>query len=113
MWLHKEGQITGTELLTALQMIESFLFRRWACSVAPNSLSKLFASFPRRIAEHEGSDFITKLSEILCSGGSRLPNDEAFKQAIETENFFIPQMLTYIIERLESYESKEQWVLCD
>lgn len=108
MWLHKEGQITGTELLTALQMIESFLFRRWACSVAPNSLSKLFASFPRRIAEHEGSDFITKLSEILCSGGSRLPNDEAFKQAIETENFFIPQMLTYIIERLESYESKEQ-----
>lgn len=110
MWLHKEGQITGAELLAALQMVENFLFRRLVCGIPTNSLNKLFAALPRRIAEHEGADFITKLSEILCSGGSRLPNDESFKQTIETADFYTSKswLLPYIIERLESLESKEQ-----
>lgn len=110
MWLHKEGQISANELLTALLMVENFLFRRCACNIPTNSLSKLFAAFPRRIADQSGNDFISKLSAVMCSSGARLPNDDAFKQAIETADFYsgCAWRLPYIIERLESLESKEQ-----
>ena len=110
MWLHKHGKISGFELLEALKMVESLLFRRWVCAVPSNNLRRFFAALPRRVDEkQEEIGFINKLAAVLLDDKARCPNDEHFKKCLNEKDFYkVAYMLPYVIERLESLESREQ-----
>ena len=118
MWLHLQHRITAAELLETLKLIESFYFRRWACGVPTNTLSRFFATLHAEIGyvnDTDAGDFISKLKFVLRTDRARLPSDTWFKQCIENNEFYYSntKLLNYTFDRLENFEQREQVHIMD
>ncbi|MDT3662907.1 MAG: DUF262 domain-containing protein [Anaerobiospirillum sp.] len=122
MMLHRAKMISGNELLEALKILETFLFRRWACGIPSHGLNRTFqalsSSFdPKNAAQTAPEGMVKKLVSIMCSdgkfkGASSMPNDAAFKQALLERDLYSNsrnrEALDYMFERLENADSLEQ-----
>jgi uncharacterized protein with ParB-like and HNH nuclease domain len=79
---YKLGLLTKNELLQAIRMVESYVFRRAVCNIPTNSLNKTFATFGRAIKKDRYLESI-KAHFIALPSYRRFPNDEEFKKEIK------------------------------
>lgn len=121
MTLHSKNQISGRELLSALKLLETFLFRRWVCGIPSHGLNRMFqalsSSFAIKPRSGDKLDIVGKLVAIMCSdnkdkGVSTLPSDEAFIKALHEHDMYANsrnrEAIFYMFERLENAGSLEQ-----
>jgi len=99
-------KITKEELIQALRLIESYVFRRAICGVPTNSLNKTFATLYKEI-DHQ--NFLESLQAILVLQDSyrRLPDDEEFKRELMIKDVYHFRNRNYLLRKLENHERKE------
>jgi uncharacterized protein with ParB-like and HNH nuclease domain len=62
---HEAGQLSHGEFLEALQLLESYVFRRAVCAIPSNSQQKTFATFSRSLRKENGH--VLPASRPTCS----------------------------------------------
>lgn len=104
---HERAKTLGIEeFIEAVELLESFVFRRSVCDMQTRSLGQIFASLAYRITE---SQPLLSLKVALYRQGKkrRFPTDAEFREALETRDVYDMRTCFYLLDRLENF-SKER-----
>ncbi|HBO3632930.1 TPA: DUF262 domain-containing protein [Pseudomonas aeruginosa] len=98
--------LSAEEFVEAVELLESFVFRRSVCDMQTRSLGQIFASLAYRITE---SQPLLSLKVALYRQGKkrRFPSDTEFREALETRDVYDMRTCFYLLDRLENF-SKER-----
>ena len=103
---YKKKLLNPDELAESIRLIESYVFRRAACSLSARSHDRIFATFGRDINEGRYLEGI-KAYFILLSSTSRFPSDDEFKLELKKRNLYKFRHRRYWLRRLENYDRNE------
>ena len=104
---HERAKTLGAdEFVEAIELLESFVFRRSVCDMQTRSLGQIFASLAYRITENQP---LLSLKVALYRQGKkrRFPTDAEFREALETRDVYDMRTCFYLLDRLENF-SKER-----
>ncbi len=109
---YDNGLINTNEVIYAIRLIESYVFRRAVCGYKPNPMNKIFASFAAAI---DNENYIESLeTQFLSLGeGGKFPGDEEFIDQLINRDIYDFKRIKYLMRRLENYERKESVVISD
>lgn len=120
MWLHQHDLIKGKDLLKSLELLETFLFRRWVCNPTNKQLNRLFQSKASALVNANSviESLYDSLWQDMCANPNEnttisMPNDEEFKNALYEMDIYskgdkAKHAIIYLCARLESsYNSSE------
>ncbi len=98
--------LSANEFVEAIELLESFVFRRSVCDMQTRSLGQIFASLAYRITENQP---LLSLKVALYRQGKkrRFPTDAEFREALETRDVYDMRTCFYLLDRLENF-SKER-----
>jgi uncharacterized protein with ParB-like and HNH nuclease domain/predicted transport protein len=101
------NKLSKQDLLQAVRLIESYVFRRAICEIPTNSLNKTFATIGRSI---EKERYIESISAhfLLLPSYRRFPSDEEFGREMQTKDLYTFSRRSYWLRRLENYNRKER-----
>ncbi|MBT1176195.1 DUF262 domain-containing protein [Bifidobacterium callimiconis] len=107
------GYLSRKDLVSALDTVENYLFRRWVCGIGTNALNKVFEDlhYEALRAVADGAEYLEALKYALLrrEASSRFPRDEEFKQAYWNRNFYtIGRKRLYLYDRLENSDNVER-----
>jgi len=93
------------EFIEAVELLESYVFRRSACDMQTRSLGQIFASLAYRIKEDE--PLLSLKVALARQGEARVfPNDAEFRSALETRDIY--HMLRTRSYLLDSTRERQQ-----
>ena len=94
------------DFVIAVELLESYVFRRSVCAMQTRNLAQIFASLAYRIREDAP---LLSLKVALRRQGKkrRFPSDVEFREALETRDVYDMRNCHYLLDRLEN-ESKEK-----
>ena len=94
------------DFVTAVELLESYVFRRSVCAMQTRNLAHIFASLAYRIKEDAP---LVSLKVALHRQGKkrRFPSDVEFREALETRDVYDMRNCHYLLDRLQN-ESKEK-----
>lgn len=94
------------EFVEAVELLESFVFRRSVCDMQTRSLGQIFAGLAYRVIEQQP---LLSLKVALYRQGKkrRFPTDAEFREALETRDVYDMRTCFYLLDRLENF-SKER-----
>jgi hypothetical protein len=102
----KQGVLDKKDFAKAVRLVESYVFRRAACSIPTNSLNTTFASFPRAIrTEHYLESIEAHL--LLLPSYRRFPRDEEFEREFALRDLYNFRSRSYWLRRMENHGRKE------
>jgi uncharacterized protein with ParB-like and HNH nuclease domain/predicted transport protein len=104
---YSDGVLTRAELLQAVRLVESYVFRRAVCAIPTNSLNKTFATFARALKKDRYLESI-QAHLLLLPSYRRFPSDEEFKRELKTRDLYNIRSRSYWLRRLENYGRKER-----
>ncbi len=98
--------LTLNEFVTAVELLESYVFRRSVCAMQTRNLGQIFPSLAYRIKEESP---LLSLKVALYRQGKkrRFPTDVEFREALEIRDVFDMRNCHYLLDRLEN-DSKEK-----
>lgn len=98
--------LTLDEFVEAVELLESYVFRRSVCAMETRSLGQIFATLAYRIKEDKP---LLSLKVALHRQGKkrRFPSDSEFREALETRDVYDMRHCHYLLDRLEN-DSKEK-----
>jgi uncharacterized protein with ParB-like and HNH nuclease domain/predicted transport protein len=98
--------LSADEFVEAIELLESFVFRRSVCDMQTRSLGQIFASLAYRITETQP---LLSIKVALHRQGKkrRFPTDAEFREALETRDVYDMRTCFYLLDRLENF-SKER-----
>jgi uncharacterized protein with ParB-like and HNH nuclease domain len=110
-----ENQIDKKSLYEILEVIETFLFRRWIVDLTSNALNKIFATLHKEINKHlpsgDNRNYKEVLNHLLLSkkGNFRFPNNDEFIEGLRTKDIYLLNQKNkhYLFEKLENRDSVE------
>lgn len=99
-------RISKQELLVALRLVESYVFRRAVCGIPTNSLNKTFLNLGREVNRES---FVESLmvAFLLMPAYRRFPNDDEFKRELQAKDLYNFRSRNYWLTRIENYKRKE------
>jgi len=97
--------LTRGEFVEAVELLESYVFRRSVCGMQTRSLGQIFATLAYRIKDDAP---LLSLKVALHRQGKkrRFPSDAEFREALETRDLYDMRHCHYLLDRLENH-SKE------
>ncbi|MHB1530380.1 MAG: GmrSD restriction endonuclease domain-containing protein [Acidiferrobacteraceae bacterium] len=95
------------DLLRAVRLVESYVFRRAVCAIPTNSLNKTFATFARVLKKDRYLESI-QAHFLLLPSYRRFPSDEEFKRDLQTKDLYNFRSRSYWLRRLENHDRKER-----
>lgn len=97
--------LTQPEFVEAVELLESYVFRRSVCGMQTRSLGQIFSTLAYRVKEETP---LLSLKTALCRLGKkrRFPTDAEFREALETRDLYDMRHCHYLLDRLENH-SKE------
>jgi len=98
--------LTLNEFVTAIELLESYVFRRSVCDMQTRNLFQIFASLAYRIKE-ECPLLSLKVAMHRQGKKRRFPTDAEFREALETRDVYDMRHCHYLLDRLEN-DSKEK-----
>lgn len=101
------GTLTKSELLKALRLVESYVFRRAVCGIPTNSLNKTFATFNRALKKDRYLESI-QAHFLMLPSYRRFPSDEEFKRDFQTKDLYNFRLRSYWLRRMENHGRKER-----
>jgi uncharacterized protein with ParB-like and HNH nuclease domain/predicted transport protein len=103
--------LSQADFLTAVRLVESYVFRRAICAIPTNSMNKTFATFGKALNKDSYLESI-QANLLLLPSYRRFPGDEEFKRAFQTKDLYKFRSRSYWLRRLENHKRKER-VLID
>ncbi len=102
----RTGLFDSRAFKEAIELLESYVFRRSACDMQTRSLYQIFASLAYKIRDNAP---LLSLKVALYRGGKkrRFPSDIEFRDALETRDVYAMRSCAYLLDRLEN-DSKEK-----
>ncbi|MFH1931750.1 MAG: DUF262 domain-containing protein [Pseudomonadota bacterium] len=101
------GMLSKDDFLTAVRLVESYVFRRAICNIPTNSLNKTFATFTKALKKDRYLESI-QAHLLLLPSYRRFPNDEEFKRELQVRDLYNFRSRSYWLRRLENYGRKER-----
>lgn len=94
------------EFVEAVELLESYIFRRSVCGMQTRSLGQILSSLAYRIADDKP---LLDLKVALHRQGKkrRFPSDAEFREALETRDVYDMRNCFFLLDRLENH-SKER-----
>ena len=103
---YSQGRLIQSELLQAVRIVESYVFRRSVCAIPTNSLNKTFASIGRALKKERYLESIVAHFQFLRSY-RRFPADEEFKRELSKRDLYNFPRRSYWLRRFENDNRKE------
>ncbi|MGO9621578.1 MAG: DUF262 domain-containing protein [Desulfobaccales bacterium] len=98
--------LTLDEFIAAVELLESYVFRRSVCAMQTRNLGQIFATLAYRI--NENSPLLSLKIALYRQGKKRrFPADMEFREALETRDVYEMRHCQYLLDRLEN-DSKEK-----
>ncbi len=110
---YRREDITQSEVIKTLRLIESYVFRRSICGLSGKFLNYIFVSFLGGLPKDKTKSYIKSLNSILLNQplNRRFPSDNEFKEALLTKDIYnmdrSASKCKYILCRLENHEHNE------
>lgn len=103
----REKTLTEAQLRDALELLESYAFRRSVCGLQTRGYWTLFAGLANQL---EGAAPLDQLRALLHGQreGNRFPRDDEFEADLQRRDIYNMRSCHYLLERLENHGSKEQ-----
>jgi uncharacterized protein with ParB-like and HNH nuclease domain len=95
----KTGILSRDELLEAIRLIESYVFRRAICAIPTNSLNKTFSTFAKVLRKDRYLESI-KAHFVSLPSYRRFPDDEEFTRELMTRDLYNIRNRSYWLRRL-------------
>lgn len=100
------GKLAKQDLLGAVRLVESYVFRRTICAIPTNSMNHIFSKFTKfvdkeRYLESIEAHFLQFLSY------RRFPRDEEFQRDFQTRDLYNFRSRSYWLRRFENHGRKE------
>jgi uncharacterized protein with ParB-like and HNH nuclease domain/predicted transport protein len=94
------------EFIQAVELLESYVFRRSICDMQTRNLGQIFSSLAYRLKEETP---LLSLKVALHRQGKkrRFPTDAEFREGLETRDVYDMRHCDYLLDRLEN-DSKER-----
>lgn len=109
---YKHGLLPKKDLLVAVRLTESYIFRRAVCGIAANSMRRTFATFIQGIKKEQYLVSIqSKFARLLES--RRFPTDSEFKREIKVRDLYQIRSGAYWLRRLENHGRREHALVDD
>ena len=99
-------RLSKDDLLTAVRLIEAYVFRRAVCTIPTNSLNKTFATFGKSLRKDRYLESI-KAHFLRMKSYRRFPTDDEFARNIQTRDLYNFRSRSYWLRKLENYQRKE------
>ena len=102
----RTGAFDSRAFGAAIELLESYVFRRSACDMQTRSLYQIFAGIAYQIRDAAP---LQSLKVALYRSGRkrRFPSDTEFRDALETRDVYAMRSCAYLLDRLEN-DSKEK-----
>lgn len=107
---YTQHTLTKEDFVSAVRLIESYVFRRAICNIPTNSLNKTFSTFGRVLKKDRYWESI-QAQFLLMPSYRRFPNDEEFKREIQVRDLYNFRSRSYWLRRLENHGRKERVVV--
>lgn len=101
------GHFCTADFLSAIRIVESYVFRRAICAIPTNSLNKTFATLTKALRKDRYLESIQAYLLLLPSY-RRYPSDDEFKRDLKTKDLYKFRSRSYWIRRLENHNRKER-----
>lgn len=99
--------LPGDEFVAALELLESYVFRRAVCGMQTRGYWQVFASVAERISEKDPLRSLASQLHRLQRGSYRFPTDEEFNAALHGRDIYNTRTCHYLLDRLENHHTKE------
>ena len=104
--------IDKATFLKILEIIQSFVWRRFIVGLPTNALNKIFMSLYDKVDQ---SNYLYSIQKTLLqrSGVQRFPKNEETIEALKVKDVYNikAKNRTYLLERLENYENREPVII--
>ena len=107
---YKSGQISKSEFIEIVRMVESYAFRRAVVQIPANSMNKTFARFALSINRQNYLESVKAMFSSLKSY-RRFPSDEEFARDLKIRDLYNFRRGAYWLRKLENFNRKELPVL--
>ena len=105
---YHEGIISKKTFIDILELVQSYVWRRFIVGLPTNTLNKVFATLYSKINK---DDYYSSLSRYIIErpGVQRLPDNQELKSHFEVKDFYNIKKKSsfYLFERLENFQNKE------
>lgn len=102
-----EYRLSKEDFLSAIRLIESYVFRRAICAIPTNSLNKTFATFAKSLKKDRYLESI-QAHFLMLPSYRRFPNDEEFKREFQKRDLYHFRSRSYWLRRMENHGRKER-----
>lgn len=107
---YANGCLSQADCVSAVRLIESYVFRRAICNIPTNSLNKTFATFGRALQKERYLESI-RAHFLLLPSYRRFPNDEEFQRELKVRDLYNFPRRSYWLRRLENHGRKERVIV--
>lgn len=107
-----QGLLTHDEFLSAVRIIESYVFRRTICEIPTNSMNKTFARMGMGLRKDRYIESLMA-SFLLLPSYRRFPGDDEFHRKIQTKDVYNFRSKSYWLRRMENFGRKERVLVDD
>ncbi|MBE3099494.1 MAG: DUF262 domain-containing protein [Planctomycetes bacterium] len=104
---YSQGVLSKDELLQAVRLVESYVFRRAVCGIPTNSMNKTFATFTRYLKKDRYLESI-QAHFLLLPSYRRFPSDDEFKRELQAKDLYNFRNRSYWLRRMENHGRKER-----
>lgn len=104
---YKAGTFSKEDFVTAVRLVESYVFRRAICAIPTNSMNKTFATFAKSLKKDR---YLENIQAHLLGLPSyrRFPSDDEFRRDMQTRDLYNFRSKSFWLRRLENYDRKER-----
>lgn len=100
------GILPKSDFVTAVRLVESYVFRRSVCGIPTNSMNTTFATFRRSLCKDAYLESI-RAHFLLMPSYRRFPRDMEFKKELVNRDLYNFNRRSYWLRRLENHKRKE------
>jgi uncharacterized protein with ParB-like and HNH nuclease domain/predicted transport protein len=104
---YANGDLAAADLLAAVRLVESYVFRRAICAIPTNSLNKTFATAGKMLLKERYVESIEAYFLLLPSY-RRFPDDDEFQRNLRSRDLYNFRSRSYWLRRTENHNRKER-----
>lgn len=104
---YSNNLLSRSDFLSAVSIIESYVFRRAICEIPTNSMNKTFSRAGMFLKKDRYLESL-KAYFLLLPSYRRFPRDDEFWQKIQTKDIYNFRNKSYWLRRMENFGRKER-----
>lgn len=101
------GSLARDEFVSALRLVESYVFRRAVCGIPTNSMNKTFANLSKEIDKEKYLESL-QVAFLTKTTYRRLPREDEFKRELVVKDLYNFRSRNYWLRKLENHGRKER-----